>query len=79
LDYVGSYHLKLDAQVDALVFAGGIGEHSVQLRNVLGEKIRCLGYNEVDQEKNRNAGTQKDVVCSISMMTIQVVWAGFSW
>lgn len=67
LDYIGSYHLKLDAQVDALVFAGGIGEHSVQLRDALGEKIKCLRYNEVDQDKNRNAGRQKDVVCSISV------------
>lgn len=66
LDYVGSYHLKLDTQVDALVFAGGIGEHSVQLRDVLGKKIRCLGYDEIDREKNGNAEKQQDVVISIS-------------
>jgi acetate kinase len=67
LDFVGSYHLKLGANVDALVFAGGIGERSVELRNTIGGKIGCLGYNEIDHQKNEGAGKREDVVCSIAV------------
>ncbi len=66
LHYVGSYHLKLDAQVDALVFSGGIGERSAQLRTVLGKKVACLGYTELDEAKNKTAGEVQEVVCEIS-------------
>jgi acetate kinase len=44
LDYIGSYYLKLDGRVDALVFAGGIGEHSKELRRVVVERLACLGF-----------------------------------
>ncbi|RDB26332.1 putative acetate kinase [Hypsizygus marmoreus] len=56
LDYIGGYHLKLAGQVDALVFSGGIGERSKELRAVLGEKVKCLGYVDLDEEKNNNLG-----------------------
>ena len=39
LHYVGSYHLKLNGEVDAIVFAGGIGEKGVQLRSMIVEKL----------------------------------------
>lgn len=37
IHYIGAYLLKLGgpSHVDALVFAGGIGEHSVQLRSAV--------------------------------------------
>lgn len=62
VDYIGAYHVKLGAQVDALVFAGGIGERSVQLRSVVGRKVLCLGYNGIDEEKNRNVGEESKVI-----------------
>lgn len=43
LGYIGSYYLKLNGQVDALVFAGGIGEKSALLRRVLSERCQSLG------------------------------------
>jgi len=43
MNYVGAYWTKLEGQVDALVFAGGIGEKSPQLRASIAEKCRCLG------------------------------------
>ena len=49
--YVGSYYVTLHGQVDALVFAGGIGEKSALLRKRVTEQVGCLGF-EVDDEKN---------------------------
>ena len=61
LHYVGAYHLKLHADVDALVFAGGIGEKSVELRNMVSERVECLGYRKVDQHTNENLGEEEVV------------------
>lgn len=65
LGYIGSYHLKLGGDVDAIVFAGGIGEHSEVLRRVVGEQIACLGYPAVDDSRNNEQG-QTTVVYDIS-------------
>lgn len=51
LGFVGSYYVKLCGQVDALVFAGGIGEKGSQLRKCIGERVKCLGF-EIDERKN---------------------------
>ena len=51
MNYVGAYWTKLEGEVDALVFAGGIGEKSPQLRARITEKCRCLG---VDLHDGRN-------------------------
>ncbi|KAG5717268.1 hypothetical protein E4T56_gene14989, partial [Termitomyces sp. T112] len=50
------YHLKLGAAVDALVFSGGIGERSKELREVVAARARCLGYAKVDPAKNAELG-----------------------
>ncbi|KLJ08408.1 acetate kinase [Blastomyces silverae] len=49
--FIGNYVVKLDGHVDALVFAGGIGEKSALLRKSVVEKCRCLGF-VIDQEAN---------------------------
>ncbi|MCJ1283515.1 hypothetical protein MMC26_002845 [Xylographa opegraphella] len=51
LGFVGSYYVKLDGQVDALVFAGGIGEKGASLRTAIVDKCRCLGF-ELDEARN---------------------------
>lgn len=51
LGYVGSYYVSLHGKVDALVFAGGIGEKSDLLRCRVIEEASCLGF-EVDSELN---------------------------
>ncbi|KAF9533737.1 Acetokinase family-domain-containing protein [Crepidotus variabilis] len=66
LGYVGSYHLKLGGEVDALVFSGGIGERSVALRDRIGEKIRCLGYQDVDRDRNGKVAASDGAVSEIS-------------
>lgn len=50
-DFVAAYFVKLEGKVDALVFAGGIGEKGVQLRRAVVEKVACLGF-AVDEGRN---------------------------
>lgn len=51
LGYVGSYYVSLLGKVDALVFAGGIGERSDLLRKRVTDEASCLGF-EIDGELN---------------------------
>jgi acetate kinase len=60
IGYVGSYFVKLEGRVDALVFAGGIGERSAYLRRVVGERCACLGF-EVDDARNEAVGGEEVV------------------
>ena len=64
LGYIGSYFVKLEGQVDALVFSGGIGEKSALIRRELVEKCKCLGFN-IDVEKNEK-GPGEETVLDIS-------------
>ena len=59
--YVGNYFVKLEGQVDALVFSGGIGEKSAYLREVVTKKVSCLGFT-LDEGKNNKAAESGDVV-----------------
>jgi acetate kinase len=72
--FVGSYFVSLEGQVDALVFAGGIGEKSATLRRAVTQKVRCLGF-ALDEEKNEAVGsTQKNhVVADVTGTTNQQV------
>ena len=54
IGFSGSYYVKVEGQVDALVFAGGIGEKAALLRTRVVEKCRCLGF-ELDRRTNNNA------------------------
>jgi acetate kinase len=64
--FIGNYYVKLDGRVDALVFAGGIGEKSSYLRKVVTEKVSCLGFT-IDDEKNKTATPDEDGVTDIGV------------
>jgi acetate kinase len=49
--FIGSYYVSLQGQVDALVFAGGIGEKSASLRAAVSERVSCLGF-AIDKAAN---------------------------
>ncbi|RMZ13823.1 hypothetical protein D0862_02183 [Hortaea werneckii] len=51
VDFIAAYYVKLSGHVDALVFAGGIGEKSPQLRSAVVERVKSLGF-EVDGGAN---------------------------
>lgn len=57
--------MKLEGQVDALVFAGGIGEKSALTRRVLTEKCSCLGFG-IDQGKNEKGPGEEETVLDVS-------------
>jgi acetate kinase len=62
-NYVAPYFAKLNGKVDALVFAGGIGEKGDKLRAAVVEGVQCLGF-EIDEAKNRKQ--VEDVVTDIT-------------
>ena len=57
LDFVGAYFLKLEGDVDGVVFSGGIGERSVELRQSVADKMACLGYR-LDEDRNATVDKQ---------------------
>ncbi|OJJ85645.1 putative acetate kinase [Aspergillus glaucus CBS 516.65] len=65
LGFIGNYFVKLDGQVDGLVFAGGIGEKSALLRKTLVEKSRSLGF-AIDESKNDQGPKDDQTVLDIS-------------
>ena len=91
LSFVGSYYVKLHGEVDALVFAGGIGENSPAIRQAVVEAVECLGFS-LGQGKNNNPGNEgvtgissnsskhKVLVCQtdeqLQMATDVIRWAG---
>jgi acetate kinase len=61
--FIGSYYVSLRGEVDALVFAGGIGEKSDKLRRAVLQQISCLGFA---LDEGANAKKLEDVVLDIS-------------
>lgn len=53
--FVGSYYVSLRGEVDALVFAGGIGEKGSKLRRAVVEATGCLGF-ALDERRNEACG-----------------------
>lgn len=60
--FIGAYFVSLHGQVDALVFAGGIGEKSGRLRQAVVDHVECLGF-AVDGAANAREldGTVQDI------------------
>ena len=59
----------MEGQVDALVFAGGIGEKSALLRTKVVEKVRCLGF-EIEDEKNEKVEKTSDDVVVVDISAV---------
>ncbi|HHH31850.1 MAG TPA: acetate kinase, partial [Polyangiaceae bacterium] len=56
--YVGAYAAVLGG-VDAIVFTGGIGENSAQMRHRIAQRLDFLGAR-LDEEKNRDVAVSRD-------------------
>ncbi|KAI9061055.1 acetate and butyrate kinase [Trametes sanguinea] len=65
--YLGAYYVKLGGEVDALVFAGGIGERSVELREAVVEKVKCLGF-ALDEGANREVDGKEGAVVDVGKL-----------
>jgi acetate kinase len=76
--YVGAYYAVL-GEVDAIVFTGGIGEHSVELRAEALAGLSRLGI-EVDLERNAGAGAApRDVSSNESSVAVLVIPTNEEW
>jgi acetate kinase len=56
---VGSYYVTLRGNIDALVFAGGIGEKSARLRAAVADQLACLGF-QLDAAANEGNGQNQN-------------------
>jgi acetate kinase len=65
LHYVGAYQLSLRGKVDALVFAGGIGERSQAFRSAIGDAVKNLGYSAIDEHVNHELEHREGTVIDI--------------
>ncbi|KAL4896991.1 Acetokinase family-domain-containing protein [Aspergillus ambiguus] len=65
LGYMGNYFVKLNGQIDAVVFAGGIGEKSALLRKAIIEKTQCLGF-AIDNAANDKGPADGQAIMDIS-------------
>ncbi|TKA72095.1 hypothetical protein B0A49_04472 [Cryomyces minteri] len=62
--FVASYYVKLAGRLDALVFAGGIGEKGAELRRRVVEALECLGF-ELDAARNQGVREVEGVVVDV--------------
>lgn len=49
--YIAKYYIKLNGEVDALVFTAGLGENAIEFRRDILKKLECIGI-VIDEEEN---------------------------
>lgn len=69
--YVGSYYALLE-RVDAIAFAGGIGENSDYAREHILEGLENLGI-KVDVEANKGARDEKEISAEDSKVKVFII------
>ena len=69
--YIGAYTAAMGG-LDAIIFGGGIGRNSAEVRSKSLEGLACFGV-ELDEEKNRNAKGGDDLSKDGSPVRIYVV------
>ena len=57
--YIGAYTIAMGG-VDAIVFTAGVGENSALVRQLVLERVSCLGI-ELDEEKNQIRGETVEI------------------
>jgi acetate kinase len=65
--YIGAYTAAMGG-LDAIVFGGGIGRNSAEVRARSLEGLECFGV-ELDEEKNRNAKGGMDLSNGVKLFT----------
>ncbi|OON96151.1 MAG: acetate kinase [Epulopiscium sp. Nele67-Bin005] len=59
VSYIGAYAAIMNG-VDAVAFAGGLGENGAHMRSVLAKRLTWLGIS-IDEEKNKCRGKLRDL------------------
>ncbi len=79
VDYIAKYYVKLDGNVDALVFTAGLGENAREFRSNVIKKLHSLGFylNEKENMKIasflKNAQTEGIISSEESKIPIYVI------
>jgi len=60
VDYIAKYYVKLEGNVDAIVFTAGLGENAREFREEILKKLECLGIY-VDHEANMEIASYLDI------------------
>ena len=58
--YIAKYYVELEGNVDAIVLTAGVGENGADFRNMLMNKLACLGI-KIDEEVNGKIAGFKDI------------------
>ena len=59
VDYIAKYYVKLEGNVDAIVFTAGLGENAREFREDVLRKLECLGIY-IDAGENEEIASYKD-------------------
>lgn len=71
VEYIAKYYVEL-GKVDAICFAGGIGENSISTRKAVLDKLNCLGI-KVDEEANNVRGEFRLISSSDSSVPCYII------
>lgn len=55
----------LIGRLDAMVFSGGLGENSSELRSAVIQRCACLGFDHISETMNMKVCNDKNVICDI--------------
>jgi acetate kinase len=69
--YIGAYTVALDG-VDAIVFTGGIGEHSARIRKSIADGLEVLGV-ELDRKRNQAVKGEAAIHAEDSRVALWVI------
>jgi len=58
--YIAEYFLKLDGNIDSIVFTAGVGENGIAAREEIVSRLKPLGI-KLDPEKNNKIASYKDI------------------
>ena len=73
--WIGSFAAALGG-LDTLIFSGGIGEHSAEIRKRICENLLFLG---VDLDEDKNKGNEPIISASLGKVTVRVITTDEEW
>jgi acetate kinase len=64
--------------VDALIFTGGVGENSVQLRQIVCDRLAFLNL-QIDESQNTQPELDQDIATPDSAVRVLIIRANEEW
>lgn len=68
--YIGAYLAAMNG-ADAIIFAGGIGENSPYIRQLICERLKCLGV-ELNAENNESLKSGEEAIISVDTSRLDI-------